>query len=248
LSTNITTAATFPSYLPMGEQVVIVQFEHVLSVEVNQRVQSFANVIKNHQISGVNQLIPAFNSLAICYDPMVIDYNNLVNILRSLEGSVTEETKTNSSVIHVPVAYGGTYGPDLEDVARQTDLTTEEVIKIHHSNPYLVYMVGFIAGFPYCGDIDDRLVLPRRSSPRLKVVKGSVCIANKQTGMYTMTSPGGWHLIGWTPVQTFNPYHDPPSMLKGGDFIQFLPISAQEAEKWDEHRQREWDLEWNSLR
>jgi inhibitor of KinA len=243
---DMTATTTYPAYLPMGEQVIIAQFEHVLSIRVNRCVQSFANVITQQKIPGVVQCIPAFNSLAIAYDPLVIDYYQLVETLQSLESYIREETEVANKVIHIPVVYGGKYGPDLEDVAKTTGLTVEEVVKIHQSPKYLVYMVGFIAGFPYCGDIDDRLVLPRRSSPRLKVDKGSVCIANKQTGLYTIASPGGWHLIGWSPMETFNPYDEPPSLLKGGDYVQFIPITAQEAEQWSEQRQREWEREWNS--
>jgi inhibitor of KinA len=245
MTTNVVTS--YPTYIPMGEQAVVVQFENVLSIKVNQHVRSFARVIEDNGIKGIRQLIPAFNSLAVCYDPIVIDYKSLVDKLHTLEGYITEDFKADSKVVHVPVVYGGKYGPDLEDVAEQTGLSPEEVVKIHHSQPYLVYMVGFIAGYPYCGDIDDRLVLRRRSNPRLKVEKGSIAIANKQTGIYTIASPGGWHLLGWTPMETFNPYHEPPSMLLAGDYVQFIPISAEKAEQWNEQRQREWDKEWNSL-
>jgi inhibitor of KinA len=237
-----------PHYVPMGDQVVVAQFENVLSIEVNQRVRAFARLIEQKQIQGVRQLIPAFNSLAIHYDPLVVDYDTLVDKLTALSHALSQGDATQGRIVHIPVVYGGKYGPDLEDVARLTGLTTDEVIDIHLSRAYLVYMIGFIAGFPYCGDIDERLVLPRRANPRVRVEKGTICIANRQTGIYTIASPGGWHLIGWTPMETFNPYHEPPSLLLAGDYVQFVPITASEAERWDEKRQREWEQQWNSLK
>jgi inhibitor of KinA len=229
----------------MGDQALIVQFENVLSIRVNQRVRSFAKVIEINNIIGIKRLIPAFNSLAVCYNPITINFKELVHRLKELENFISEDINSQSQKVYIPVAFGGEYGPDLKEVSQQTGLSPEEVIDILQSKPYLVYMVGFIAGFPYCGDIDKRLVLRRRSSPRLKVPKGSIAVANDQIGVYTIESPGGWHLLGWTPVETFNPYREPPSMLVAGDYIQFVQISADEAQRWDEKRQREWDQEWN---
>ncbi|WP_019122840.1 5-oxoprolinase subunit PxpB [Brevibacillus massiliensis] len=236
------------SYLPLGDQTVMIRFENRLSAEVNSRVRSFAHVITERKIAGVERLIPAFNSLAVCYNPVVISYQELVDELKALEGGISKELGTNGKTVCIPVTFGGTYGPDLPEVSEKTGLPPEEVVRILQSKPYLVYMVGFIAGFPYCGDIDERLVLPRRATPRLKIPKGTIAIANQQLGLYTIESPGGWHLVGWTPMETFHPYAEPPSLLVSGDYVQCIPISAEEADAWDEQRQRKWDQEWNSPR
>jgi inhibitor of KinA len=244
MDTNVVNIS--PSYFPMGDQAVVIQFENDVLIPISRRVQTFAHLIKHHQIPGVKQLLPAFNNLTVCYDPIIIEFDKLVERLRYLEGNVSEYVDFNSKTIHIPTAFGGEYGPDLKEISMKAGLSTEEVIKILHSKPYFVYMIGFIAGYPYCGDIDQRLALPRRSNPRLKVEKGTIQIVNNLTGIFTMTAPSGWHMVGWTPTEMFNPYREPPSMLRAGDYVQYVPISAKEAERWNEKRQREWDQEWNS--
>lgn len=238
----------YPEYRLLGDQVVVVQFENEVSIEVNQKVRSLAENLERAEIKGITELIPTFNSLAVCYDPLTISYPKLIDKLEQLNDDLRADLEQTSRTVHIPVVYGGEYGPDVDEIARLKGLTAEEVIRLHHSTPYLVYMVGFIAGFPYCGDVDDRLVLPRRSNPRLRLPKGTIAMANKQTGIYTIPSPGGWHMIGWTPMETFNPYHNPPSLLLAGDYIKFEPITAAEAENWDEQKQREWDQRWNTLK
>lgn len=203
----------------MGDQAIVAQFENKLSLQVSRSVQSFAHLIKKSELIGIKHLLPAFNNLTICYDPTIIEYHKLIDKLRS-----------------------------LEEISRRSGLSSEEVIKLLHSKPYFVYMIGFIAGYPYCGDIDERLALPRRSNPRIKVKKGTIQIVNQQTGIFTITAPSGWHLVGWTPMEMFNPNVDPPSMFRGGDYVQYIPIDAGEAENWNEQRQREWDQKWNSLK
>lgn len=232
----------------MGDQAVVAQFENKLSLQVSRRVQSFAHLIKKSELIGIKHLLPAFNNLTICYDPTIIEYHELIDKLRSLEEDISENVVTESKTLHIPVVFGGEHGPDLEEISRRSGLSSEEVIKLLHSKPYFVYMIGFIAGYPYCGDIDERLALPRRSNPRIKVKKGTIQIVNQQTGIFTITAPSGWHLVGWTPMEMFNPNVDPPSMFRGGDYVQYIPIDAGEAENWNEQRQREWDQKWNSLK
>lgn len=236
----------YPEFRLLGDQVVVVQFENEVSAEVNQKVRSLASNIERAGIKGITELIPTFNSLAVCYDPLTISFPKLIDKLEQLNADSKAEGEQRSKTVHIPVVYGGEYGPDVEEIARIKGLTTEEVIRLHHSRPYLVYMVGFIAGFPYCGDVDERLAVPRRANPRLRLPKGTIALANKQTGIYTIASPGGWHMLGWTPMETFNPYRNPPSLLLAGDYIKFEPITAAEAEGWDERKQREWDQTWNT--
>lgn len=236
------------TYAPLGEQVVLVQFENTLSTRVNQQVQSFGYVIEHGEVPGVKEVIVTLRSLAITYDSTVIGYDELVEKLKYLEDHVSEHTGPDGKLVHIPVVFGGRYGPDLETVADQIGLTPEEVIKLIHSSPYYVYMIGFSAGLPYCGDLDDRLALPRRSEPRPRVKKGTVGIAKQQTVIYTIDSPAGWHLMGWTPMEMFSPHKKRPSILQAGDRIQYVPISSNEAEQWDDNKQREWNQKWNTLR
>ncbi|MCM3160765.1 5-oxoprolinase subunit PxpB [Metabacillus litoralis] len=243
---NITTGNLSPTYFPMGDQAIVVQFENNASIEVSRQVQTFAHLISHMSIPGVNQLIPAFNNLTVLYNPKIIGYYELLKKLYEVEKLNSTEVHFESNTIHIPVVFGGEYGPDLEEISSHANLSVEEVIKLIHSKPFFVYMIGFIAGYPYGGDIDQRLAMPRRSNPRIRVKKGTIQIANNLTGICTMDSPSGWHLVGWTPMEIFNPLKEHPCILKGGDYIKYIPIDKSEAEQWNEKRQREWDQEWNS--
>lgn len=233
-----------PTYVPMGDQILVAQFEDRLSIEVNRRALAFARIVKNQNINGIKQIIPTIHCVSIRYDPTILSFARLVKELKRLEESDTE-VATLSKTVHIPVVFGGAYGPDLADVSKQVDLSPADVIQQVQSKPYYVYMVGFIAGLPYLGDLDERLLLPRRSTPRLKVPQGSVAIADKLTTIYPVESPGGWHLLGWTPMEIFNPHHNPPNRLAPGDHVQYVPITAQQGEQWDEQKQSEWDQAWN---
>ncbi|WP_084783099.1 5-oxoprolinase subunit PxpB [Bacillus dakarensis] len=235
-----------PTFTTMGDQAVVIQFEKNISIETNKKVQTLSRLIEESQIPGVIQLIPAFNNLTVCYDPMVIGYVELLEELKQIEGNISKQVPLNSKTLYVPVAFGGEYGPDLEEIANHAGVSVDEVLSILQSKPYYVYMIGFIAGYPYGGDIDPRLSLPRRTNPRIRVRKGTIQIVNNLTGIFTMDAPSGWHLVGWTPMEMFNPYAEPPSMLQAGDFIQYVAISKEEAELWGQEQQREWDLKWNS--
>lgn len=234
-----------PTYHPMGDQALVIQFEHVVSLEVSKRVHALTQRIKNSKLPGVKDLFPAFNNLTVCYDPAVIQYDELIKRVDPLIGDLSGESALDSKTIHVPVVFGGEYGPDLEEIAERSGLKSFEVVELLTSQPFLVYMIGFIAGYAYCGDIDPRLSFPRRANPRPKVRKGTIQIVNQQTGIFTMTAPSGWHLVGWTPMEMFNPYANPPSLLAAGNYLRYVPIEKEEAEAWDERKQREWDERWN---
>ncbi|RXZ82656.1 5-oxoprolinase subunit PxpB [Paenibacillaceae bacterium] len=232
-------------YAPVGDAALTVQFENVISLEVNRAVQSFAAVIERQHLTGVSQLIIAFNSLAVCYDPLKISYSELVHTLQSLESSEFAIPSLQGRTLHVPVVFGDEFGPDLNDVARQSGLSPEDVVQRMTSRSYYVYMVGFIDGLPYCGDLDEPLRLPRRPNPRIKVSKGSVAISGGQTTVYTVDTPGGWHLLGWTPMKLFDAALSQPCALAAGDEVRYISITEEESKHWDEHRQREWDRQWN---
>lgn len=238
-------SSSFPRYRPLGEHVVVVQLGDELSLEGNAKVRALARLVEERGVPGVRQLIPVQTSLAVRFDPMRADFAQVVDALRALEGELEAAEPAQGKTVTIPVVYGGPYGEDLEEVAARTGLSPEEVIRRHEGRPYTVYMVGFSAGLPYVGDIDERLWLPRRPTPRLQVPAGSIGIAMKQTIVYTVESPGGWHLIGRTPMRTFDPHRDPPGLVVAGDTVVFKAIDPADAEGWDEERQREWDRRWN---
>lgn len=179
------------------------------------------------------------------YDPVKISYqHNCDNLpydfvcsqLQQLLAELKDDKTITPRLVEIPVCYGGEFGPDLEYVAAFNGLTTEEVIHIHSSGDYLVYMIGFAPGFPYIGGMSEKIATPRRETPRLKIPSGSVGIAGKQTGVYPIETPGGWQLIGRTPLKLFRPDEEPPSLLMAGDKIKFVPISYNDYKEMEEDK------------
>ena len=152
----------------------------------------------------------------------------MIEELKKLEGSIGEEASGIVKIFEIPTTYGGEYGPDIEFVAQHNNLTIEEVIDIHTSTNYLIYMLGFTPGFTYLGGLDKRIETPRLENPRTKIPAGSTGIAGKQTGIYPIESPGGWQLIGRTPVKLYDPFNDPPVILSAGDYVRFVRIDEEE--------------------
>lgn len=233
-------------FQPLGEQTLIVNFKNEISVNTNSQVHTYALLIKEASISGVMQVVPTLRSLAVRYDPLLINYDELLYQLKSLKLCDMNVKNIEGRIIHIPVIYGGEDGPDLKEVAERTGFSQEEVIHMHSSRNYLIYMLGSSSSYPYCGEIDERLSLPRRMSPSLKVAKGTVAIVNEQTIIIPIESPTGWHILGRTPYETFNPLIDPPTIFRIGDYIKFVPITSMEAEEWNLYKQREWNEKWNS--
>ncbi len=212
-----------------GESGLLIILGDEIDFEVNQQVHFLKEWIRNSGIEGVNELIPAYASLLIEFDPYIIDANLIRD--RVVEGiSQTQQVIYRSNqTIEIPTIYGGEYGPDLEFVASFTKLSASEVIRLHSEVEYTVIMMGFSPGFPYLGGMNPILAVPRLSSPRMRVPAGSVGIAGKQTGIYPSDSAGGWQLIGWTPVKLFNPVSEPHFLLKPGDRLRFQPVSPTTA-------------------
>lgn len=213
---------------PAGDRAILVQFEQKISVEINRKVIALAWCLKEQRLPGIEEWVPAYASLLIYYNPLKIGYNHLVEKLTSLDVGADDDTNVQTKVHELPVLYGGEWGVDLEDVARYHDMTIEEVVHIHSAPTYPVYMVGFAPGFPYLGGLDHRIHTPRLESPRLKVPAGTVGIAGQQTGIYPLDSPGGWRLIGHTPIPLFRPNHPEPVLISAGDFVRFMPITEDE--------------------
>jgi inhibitor of KinA len=217
----------YPRLLPVGDQAVTVEFGASIDDVLNRRVFAFADAVEHAAIRGVGELVPAYRSLLVQYDPETVAYDELAARLEGMARGIGDPTRAGRQprvILEVPVVYGGDYGPDLVHVARNAGLSQEEVIRVHSHVPYRVYMIGFSPGFPYLGGVDPRIACPRLKTPRTRVPAGSVGIAETQTGVYPNESPGGWQLIGRTPVRLFDPAAVPPALARPGEFIQFVPI------------------------
>jgi KipI family sensor histidine kinase inhibitor len=216
-------------YLPFGDAALVVEFGDTISLEINRRVVALDSAILKAEIRGVEELVPTYRSLLVRYDPLKISYEQLVFCVKDLEENLKDShAKMEGRKVVVPVVYGGEYGPDLGHVAQFHGLTEEQVVRLHSEREYRVYMIGFVAGFPYLGEVADEIATPRLETPRLKVSAGSVGIAEKQTGIYPCEAPGGWQIIGRTPIRLFDPWQQPPTPLNSGDTVKFRPILEAE--------------------
>ena len=211
-----------------GDSALLIEFGQEISPEINARITAFVHLLKAQHIEGVQDLIPAFTSLLINYDPRVVNYKSLTKRLQKLLKLDVNEEASASRVFEITVCYGGEYGPDIEDIAKNAGLSEEEVFKIHSSKDYLIYMLGFLPGFSYLGGLDERIQTPRLANPRIKIPAGSVGIGGSQTGIYPLDSPGGWQLLGLTPVKTYDPERENPILFEAGDYIRFVPVSEEE--------------------
>lgn len=209
-------------YIPVGDRGLLVEFGKAVDPAINRKVHTLNQALTRFHINGVEECVPTYRSLLIYFDASKTSYDTLVFSVKDLESGLSDSSPPVSrQVIEVPVTYGGSYGPDLDYVAKLHDLSTEEVITLHTEREYNVYMVGFVAGFPYLGEVADSIVTPRLETPRLKVPAGSVGIAGKQTGIYPCEAPGGWQIIGRTHIKLFDPKKHPPSLIRPGDAVRF---------------------------
>ncbi|WP_246358685.1 5-oxoprolinase subunit PxpB [Paenibacillus phytorum] len=229
---------------PHGESAIRIELGESIDDDIHRKVHGLRDYIEKHPFLGMIECIPAFASVTVLYDPMKVrilnadhresnnrsSYEIVVSIIEQMASSFEVSNHYEPRIMEIPVCYGGEFGPDLEDVAAHNKIKPDEVIEIHSSGEYLVYMIGFAPGFPYLGGMSERISAPRRSSPRQSIPEGSVGIAGIQTGVYPISTPGGWQLIGRTPLKLFRPSDNPPSLLQSGDIVKFRSISLQEYE------------------
>ena len=213
---------------PCGDAALMIRFEQRIGPDILKAVSELDSRINDAQIPGILDRIPAYASLMVCYDPAVISYKSLKERIEALHDVQKEEESSAQRRIEIPVLYGRPFPEDLAHVAEHAGLSEEEVIRIHTANEYPVYMIGFLPGFPYLGNLDERIHTPRRKAPRTEIPAGAVGIGGAQTGVYPVVSPGGWHILGLTPVKLYDPDAEAPVLLRSGDLIRFRPISEEE--------------------
>lgn len=217
-----------PRFLSGGDKAIFVEFGDAIAPELNRRVRNLMLTIQDKKISGIIETVPTYRSLLVYFDPRQISAKKLRETLYSLTQPLAESGLPKPKLIEIPTAYGGEYGPDLEFVAAYNGLSVPEVVEIHIGTPYLIYMIGFVPGFPYLGGMSPRIVTPRLETPRAKITAGSVGIAGNQTGIYPVESPGGWRLIGRTPLKLFDPSREPLALFQAGDYLTFVSITPEE--------------------
>ncbi|WP_369901300.1 5-oxoprolinase subunit PxpB [Bacillus manliponensis] len=216
-------------FYPLGDTGIQIVFGTKISEETNQKIRMFAEHLTRHPISGVIEWVPAYTTLSLYYRPDVIIYRELRDKLESIYEKVQGGVGGSTSLIfEIPTYYGGETGSDLSFVAEHNGISEEEVISIHSGQDYLIYMMGFVPGFPYLGGMSKRIATPRRENPRPKINVGSVGIAGEQTGIYPLETPGGWQIIGQTPLKLYDPNSNNPILLSSGHYLRFVPISERQ--------------------
>lgn len=227
---------------PFGDHAVRIELGSTISADILAKIRVITSYLDNNPPVWMIEYIPAYSTITIFYHPVIISklfkqqilpYEVVCQLASEILSKCTLHSVTDSRIVEIPVCYGGELGPDLETVANINGLTKDEVIQIHSTGDYIVYMIGFAPGFPYIGGMSERIAAPRLATPRLKIPERSVGIAGMQTGIYSIETPGGWQLIGRTPLKLFTPDKEKPSLLKAGDIIRFTPISLKEYIEWE---------------
>jgi inhibitor of KinA len=210
-------------FLSAGDRALVVEFGDRVDRTLSERVLRLDAIIRSNPPVGIVETVPTFRSLAIYYDPLSTSRDELQRAVEPVL-DLWGNPRTGAKLWRVPVCYEGEFAPDLAEVARLTGLTPREVVALHTGTRFHVYMLGFLPGFPYMGDLPPQLALPRRADPRLRVPAGSISIATSLTAIYPYESPGGWHLIGATPIQMFDPERPRPALFAPGDAVSFESI------------------------
>lgn len=218
-------------FLSCGDSAVTVEFSKNISEETNKKIRFLAAKIESEKVKGIRECVPTFCSLTVYFDPLVTTRKKTEKNILKIINSYKEGSEGKRRVFLIPVCYENEYAPDMDDVCELTGLSKQEIIDIHSKTDYLIYMLGFLPGFPYLGGMDERIEAPRLDSPRTTIPVGAVGIGGKQTGIYPLASPGGWRLIGRTPVKVYDSERENPIVYKAGDYIRFYPIDEDEFQR-----------------
>src|SRR5258706_3833191 len=225
---------------PISDSALTIDFGNVIDENINSTVLSLLRNFQTNPPTGVIEAVPAYSSLTVYYDVFQLSksippggtvYEWISAELEKRLQQPTEANEIDARLVEIPVCYEGEFAPDIVELANKKGLSVEEVTDIHHSIQYRVYMLGFLPGFSYLGEVDERISVPRKSQPK-PVAAGSIGIAGRQTGIYPLASPGGWQIIGRTPLKLFNAGKEEPTLLKAGDTVRFVLISKNEFENY----------------
>lgn len=234
---------TIPEFKWLSGRSLLISFGNVIDPGVGERVSHLANFLQKASENWITEIVPAYCSLSVFFDPMLVAQQcgahqpmdwiiKKIQDLLTRSGAPDSESSWKGALHDIPVYYDG---EDLKEISTLKKLSESSIVEIHSSKEYTVFMIGFLPGFAYLGTVDERIAAPRRERPRTRVAAGSVAIAGLQTGVYPLDSPGGWQIIGRTPLVMFNPESSSPSRLKHGDRVRFFPVSADQFEKLREH-------------
>jgi inhibitor of KinA len=218
-------------FQPASDQSLMVYFGDRISPDAHRRVRALLHLLQTEPISGVRNLHPGYHSILVTFDALSLQHDDLEAKLRSYLARLGGVHLPEPRRVEIPVCYGGDFGPDLDELAASHGITAERAIELHTSGDYLVYFIGFVPGFAYLGGLPESLATPRLSIPRRAVAAGSVAIGGNQTGVYPVATPGGWRVIGRTPLTMFSPARAQMSVLSIGDRVRFVPISRDEFEE-----------------
>ncbi len=222
-----------PRYRSMGDRSLLVELGDDFNLEVNRQVRCLYLSMKTRQMNGIVDFMPGYRSILIVFDPLTLTSDTLREKITDLVDTMDPGELPEPQTHRVPVVCGDTYGPDLDWVASYHQTTPEEIVSRFTETVYHIYMIGFMPGFAYMGELPEKLVTPRRAVPRTAVPRGSVGIAEKQAGIYPVKSPGGWQILGYTPLKLFDANRHPPAMMSAGDRVQFYSISNEELSRWE---------------
>lgn len=215
-------------FLPAGDSAITVEFGREISKELNKKVHALNIIIKERDISGIIETVPTFRSLLVYYNSLILDYDDIIKILKEMMDKIETISLPPPKIIELPVLYGGEEGPDLDYVAQYHNISSEDVIKIHTATNYLIYCLGFTPGFPIMGGLSPDIATPRLKTPRTVLPANSVGIGGNQTGAYPIESPGGWQIIGRMPIKLFDPDRENPILLSAGMYVRFFSINHEE--------------------
>ena len=227
MSSKNTTEIKYPLLRNLGDSALLVVAGNSVSPQINSQVRGLITEIQEKDWPGIREMVPSYSSLVIHFNPLVLSVSAIESLIWDVWDLAAAVEERSGKIISIPTLYGGNFGPDIEEVSELTGFSTEEVIEKHSGVNYLVYALGFSPGFPYLGGLDESLKCARLSSPRLNVPAGSVAIADLQTGIYPVASPGGWRIIGRTPIKIFDHLRNSPSIIDPGDFIKFEPLDDE---------------------
>jgi inhibitor of KinA len=226
---------------PLGDHALTITLSEVIDLSINQKIIALFHHLQQQHFYFIKDIIPAYSSLTIVYDVIAIRKNKTSAFQFAKEEIEKAIAQCNFKEVllyrkmDIPVCYDVSFGIDLNEMAAQKNISIEEIIQIHSSKTYRVFMIGFLPGFAYMGSVNEKIITPRKQQPRTKVLAGSIGIAGEQTGIYPFDSPGGWNIIGQTPLNLFDLKKENPVLLEPGDEIKFIPINIKEYKKIKEN-------------